>query len=78
MRFSLTPLPFPRHVQPEENFHEMVREVSPPIQNLVLTPVLSHVFGAVDKTNSILSTHGKIGNYIIIIIQSAPCTRGTA
>ena len=28
--------------------------------------VLSHVFGAVDKTSSSFSAHGKIGNFIII------------
>ena len=30
--------------------------------------MLSHVFGAVDKTSSSFSAHGKIGNFIIIII----------
>ena len=28
--------------------------------------MLSHVFGAVDKTSSSFSAHGKIGNFIII------------
>jgi len=31
--------------------------------------VLSHDFGAVDKTSSSFSAHGKIGNFIIIIIR---------
>ena len=35
--------------------------------------VLSHVFGAVDKTSSSFSAHGKIGNFIIIIINN--CTK---
>ena len=30
--------------------------------------MLSHVFGAVDKTSSSFSAHGKIGNFTIIII----------
>jgi len=30
--------------------------------------VLSHVFGAVDKTSPSFSAHGKTGNFIIIII----------
>jgi len=29
-------------------------------------PGLSHVLGAVDKTSSSFSVHGKIGNFIII------------
>ena len=29
--------------------------------------MLSHVFGAVDKTSSSFSAHGKIGNFIFII-----------
>ena len=29
--------------------------------------MLSHVLGAVDKTSSSFSAHGKIGNFIIII-----------
>ena len=31
--------------------------------------MLSHVLGAVDKTSSSFSAHGKIGNFIIIIIK---------
>ena len=30
--------------------------------------VVIYVFGAVDKTSSSFSAHGKIGNFIIIII----------
>ena len=33
--------------------------------------MLSHVLGAVDKTSSSFSAHGKIGNFIIIIIVYA-------
>jgi len=32
--------------------------------------VLSHVLGAVDKTSSSFSAHGKIGNFIIIITET--------
>ena len=35
---------------------------------LLSLSVLSDVFGAVDKTSSSFSAHGKIGNFIIIII----------
>ena len=35
--------------------------------------VLSHVFGAVDKTSSGFSVHGKRGNFIIIIISTVSC-----
>ena len=31
--------------------------------------VVIYVFGAVDKTSSSFSTHGKIGNFIFIIIS---------
>ena len=34
---------------------------------LLSVSVLSHVFGAVDKTSSSFSAHGKIGNFIVII-----------
>ena len=34
--------------------------------------MLSDVLGAVDKTSSSFSAHGKIGNFIIIIITSQP------
>ena len=36
--------------------------------------MLSHVFGAVDKTSSSFSAHGKIGNFIIIIISDGDGT----
>ena len=39
-----------------------------PFSVLLSLSVLSHVFGAVDKTSSSFSAHGKIGNFIIIII----------
>ena len=35
--------------------------------------VVIYVFGAVDKTSSSFSAHGKIGNFIIIIFI-VPCT----
>jgi len=35
---------------------------------LLSLSVLSHAFGAVDKTSSSFSAHGKIGNFVIIII----------
>ena len=35
--------------------------------------MLSHVLGAVDKTSSSFSAHGKIGNFIIIIKQCGTC-----
>ena len=36
---------------------------------ITVLSVLSHVFDAVDKTSSLVfSAHGKIGNFIIIII----------
>ena len=35
---------------------------------LLSLSVLSDVFGAVDKTSSSFSAHGKIGNFFIIII----------
>ena len=38
--------------------------------------VLSHVFGAVDKTSSSFSAHGKIGNFIIIIIMTGIFSAG--
>ena len=34
--------------------------------------VVIYVFGAVDKTSSSFSAHGKIGNFIIIIIPQLP------
>ena len=37
---------------------------------LLSLSVLSHAFGAVDKTSSSFSAHGKIGNFIIIINAS--------
>ena len=39
-----------------------------PFSVLLSLSVLSHVFGAVDKTSSSFSAHGKMGNFIIIII----------
>ena len=38
-----------------------------PFSVLLSLSVLSDVFGAVDKTISSFSAHGKIGNFIIII-----------
>ena len=35
-------------------------------KDILSLSVLSHVFGAVDKTSSSFSAHGKIGNFIII------------
>ena len=39
-----------------------------PFSVLLSLSVLSHVFGAVDKTSSSFSAHSKMGNFIIIII----------
>ena len=38
-----------------------------PFSVLLSLSVLSRVFGAVDKTSSSFSEHGKIGNFIIIM-----------
>jgi len=38
------------------------------LETYKILSVLSHVFGAEDKTNSSFSAHGKIGNFIIVII----------
>jgi len=40
-----------------------------PFSVLLSLSVLSDVFGAVDKTSSSFSAFGKIGNFIIIIID---------
>ena len=39
-----------------------------PFSVLQSLSVLSHVLGAVDKTSSSFSAHGKIGDFIVIII----------
>ena len=58
-------------VNPQSTKHNIVKCVRQTRKQVVshnVRSLLSHVLGAVDKTSSSFSAHGKIGNFIIIII----------